>query len=388
MDLDEINAIVRRFGAEHQRSVLSEQREKLTSVMFDVPRRSSLGNALFYEHGAGLIRELEAAMTPEAIGKAMKRPGSRPYTLSLWVVMGAYLGGRQQTLLDLGVQPGESVDDPRVEDLVTVVEFYARVARAYREDGGLFPVPGDLNQRILASPTLADVLASAEAPRSGLLAAMRRAAASLTLFNFMQHGEQRDGIFGHGPYRGPNDTIVWFEEFNDLRNDVLPWASLDAEPIPVENVVLVYGAPDVEVEANMFGALRVTPLEFDDRLDLIAAVTRVGDTMVALDEDLLAEVAARADERQALLFETAFSWPTAFRVAYGASLFANHLVPFFDLAGVPDGRALVLDRFAASTAAALAPILSGEVPSFWQHLATVPNDQMYSPARPPRNKKA
>jgi hypothetical protein len=384
MDLTEANAIVQRFGAEHQRAVLSERRDRLTSALFDVPRRSSLGNVLYYEHLGGLLRDLLTSVTPEEIGRLMKRPGSRPYALSLWVVLGAYLSGRQQVMLDRGLPPGEPIADDRVDDLLTVVEFFARVARVYREDGSLFPEPGNANQTILTPETTAEVLATAGPPDEARLAAVRRGAASLTLYNFMQHGEQRDGVFGHGPYAGPDGATVWFEEFNDLRNDLLPWSTIDAPALPVPNVVFAHAAKGVEVEANMFGAMRVTPLDLEGRLELVTALTYGENGITPLANDELEAIAACADARQAAMFQTAYGWSDDFRVEYGAVLFANHLIPFFDLAGRSDGRELVLERFSQTAAAGLAPLLSDpEIPSFWHHLGTVQNDRMYTPAQNP-----
>lgn len=382
MDMAEINEVMAAFGHEHRRAVHSERRAALTSSLFDVPRRSSLGNTIFYEEGPELLRLLQEHATPEQLGAAMKRPGSRPYALSLWVVMGMYMCGRQQVHLDRGVKPGEAVEEERPEDLRTVVEFYTRVARAYRNDERLFPTPEEPTQPILGADRLAQSLAVAAPPSAERCAAIKRTGASLNLYNFLQHGEQRDGIFGHGPYRGPGGSVVWFEEFNDLRNDFLPWARLDCEPIPVANVVFVHAADGVELEANMFGALRVHPFEYEDSLRLVGAFTYADDEARPLDDAELGEIAAIAERRHALLFEQAVGWSEEYRIAYGAPLFANHVVSFFDLAGVPDGRRIVRERFERATAAAMAGLSpEAELPTFWTHLAGDPSEPLYSPAR-------
>ncbi|MGH2938817.1 MAG: hypothetical protein ACRDPE_11945 [Solirubrobacterales bacterium] len=70
------------------------------------------------------------------------------------------------------------------------------------------------------------------------------------------HGEQRDGIFGHGPYDLGDGTVLYCREFNDLRNDDLPWAATEVRNW-VGNVVVAYVARDVEVICDMFGSFRV-----------------------------------------------------------------------------------------------------------------------------------
>jgi hypothetical protein len=382
MNIEQVNQVVAAFGHEHRRAVHSERRAALTSSLFDVPRRSSLANMIFYQEGPELLRLLQQHATPEQLGEAMKRPGSRPYALSLWVVMGMYMSGRQQTYLDRGVKPGEAVDDLRPEDLRTVVEFYSRVGHVYRNDDQLFPTPEHPTQPILGERELARSLAVAEPPAPARLAAIKRTGASLNLYNFLQHGEQRDGIFGHGPYPGPEGSVVWFEEFNDLRNEFLPWAQLDCEPLPVANVVFVHAADGVELEPNMFGALRVHPFDYEDSLRLVGAFTYADGEARRLDDGELAAIAEIAERRHALFFEQAVGWSDEFRISYGAPLFANHIVPFFDLAGVPDGREIVRDRFERGTAAAIAGLSAdADVPSFWTHLASDPSEPLYSPAR-------
>ncbi|HEY2716684.1 MAG TPA: hypothetical protein VGI73_10750 [Solirubrobacterales bacterium] len=381
LSLAEVNAVMAAFGAEHRRAVASEGRANMTSSLFDVPRRSSLAAAIFYEQGPAMLRLLLRYTTPERLGAAMKRPGSRPYGLSLWVVLGSYLTGRQQVHLDSGVAPGEPVADRRPEDLRTVVEFFVRVSRAYRDDDELFPTPAVPTQPILAEEVLAQVLAVAEAPTPERLATVHRTGANLTLHSFLVHGEQRDGLFGHGPYPGPEGSVVWFEEFNDLRNAVLPWAQLECEPLPVDNVVNLYAADGVTVEANMFGAVRVDPLDYEGSLRLLGSFTYADGAPRRLGDEELAAIAALAEQRYARIFEQAVEWSDDYRIAYGAPLFANHLIPFFELAGVPDGAGFVLDRFERGTAAALAALRSDpEPPSFWSHLASDASRPLYSPA--------
>lgn len=380
MNMETVNEVVAAFGLEHRRAVNSERRAALTSSLFDVPRRSSLANAIFYDEGPRLLRLLQEHTTPEQLGAAMKRPGSRPYALSLWVVMGMYMSGRQQAYLDRGVEPGEAVEEERPDDLRTVVEFYSRAGHAYRNDDQLYPTPEVPTQPILAEEHLAQSLAVAAPPTPERLAAIKRTGASLNLYNFLQHGEQRDGIFGHGPYPGSDGSVVWFEEFNDLRNEFLPWAALDCESIPVRNVVFVHAADGVELEPNMFGALRVHPFDYEESLRLIGAFTYAEEQARSLDDVELAEIAEIADRRHALFFEAAVGWSDEFRIAYGAPLFANHIVSFFELAGVPDGRRIVMESFERGTAAAMAGLSAdADVPSFWTHLAGDPSKPLYSP---------
>jgi hypothetical protein len=375
------NAVMVAFGTEHQRAVKSENRATLNSSLFDVPGRSTVGNLLMYQEGPDLLRILGERISPEELGARMKQLGSRPYALNHWVVMGGFVEGRQQHLIDLGTGQEPVVDDPRADDLITVADWYVRVGRAYREDGHAFAAPGHLSQEILAPDAVAAAMATAVEPDPALIAAVKRTGASLGLHNFLLHGEQRDGIFGHGPYAGPDETTVWFEEFNDLGNSLLPWG--DVQPrLPVSNVVFGYAAAGMKTEANLFGVLRVTPHDFQDRLRLVTALTQEDGEIRSLTIAELEEISELAEQRHASLFEQAVSWTDEFRIAYGGPLFANHLSPFFDLAGDPEGAALVHERFDRALPAVLEQMPRGMGDgTFWKHLATAPDAALYSRAK-------
>jgi hypothetical protein len=381
LDLEAANDVMVAFGAEHQRAVKSENRAALNSSLFDVPGRSTVGNILLYQEAPDLIRRLNERISPEELGARMKVPGSRPYALNHWVVMGGFVEGRQQYLIDNGVGSDAVIDDPRSDDLITVADWYDRVGRAYREDGNPFPRPPYLTQEILTPDAVAAAMANAVKPDTELMEAVKRTGASLALHNFLLHGEQRDGIFGHGPYTDDGST-VWFEEFNDLSKSHLPWSYVEPE-LPVSNVVFGYAAQagEIESEANLFGVLRVAPHDFLDRLLLVSPLTQDGGELRSLTIAELEEISDLAEQRYAKLFEQAVDWTDEFRIAYGGPLFANHFSPFFDLAGDPEGAALVHERFDSALPKVLAEMPRGMGEgTFWHHLATAADGALYGRA--------
>ena len=131
----------------------------------------------------------------------------------------------------------------------------------------------------------------------------------------------------------------------------------------------------------MFGALRVHPFEYEDSLRLVGAFTYADAAARPFEDSELLEIAEIAERRHALFFEQAVGWSEEFRIAYGAPLFANHIAPFFELAGVPDGDRIVMDAFERGTPAAMAGLTpDADVPSFWTHLASDPSEPLFSPA--------
>ena len=95
-----MNVCIRQFGARQKAFMRGENRALLRSMLFDVPRRSSIGWRCYYEKAPGYLRELVQQVSPEEIGLRMRRLGSRPYYLQLSILMCSCLGARQQLMLD------------------------------------------------------------------------------------------------------------------------------------------------------------------------------------------------------------------------------------------------------------------------------------------------
>ena len=167
-------------------------------------------------------------------------------------------------------------------------------------------------------------------------------AATLELFNFVLHGEQRDGIFGHGPYDLGGGSLLLAKEFNDLRNDYMPWAST-ATRVPVANVAVIQVARDVEVNCDMFGSMTVHPHEIDDRLERIVVLTNEDGALREVDIDEVVAIQEAAADAQEELFLKAVEWDARYKIEYGAPMFANHLKPFLDAAGPGRGCGAAAD---------------------------------------------
>jgi len=364
------------FGENLKDEMRAERREQLTSVLFDLPRRSLLGWFALYEHQAPFLRELMAQVAPEEIGRRMKVPGTRPYHLQLFIVMCHFLA-RQQRVLEVGPAEGEPFPEERFEDVVTVLEFWERASRVYREDGRLLPVQSGGTLPVLDAEGLRQVRELLRPADPDGYAAARRMAATLELYSFVLHGEQRDGVFGHGPYPGEGGRTIFVREFNDLRNGYLPWAATEARN-PFPNVIVAHECHDTRIRCDMFGGLVTDPLEIADRLDRLAVLTQEGGELRPLTAEEIAAAQEAAASAQIELYMKAVEWSPRYKIEYGAHLFANHLLPFFEVAGV--GGADIGDRIATAfheTADRmiddlLASVETGLPGAIWGHIGSAP----------------
>ena len=377
-DLDHVNDVIRHFGESQRAGMRAERRESMRSMLFDLPRRSSLGWECLHEHAPRYLRELCAVLPPEEIGRRMRAPGSRPYALQPFIVLCSYLGARQQRILDRAIPPGDPFPGEDVDSVCFLVDFWERVMRAYRTDGRLLPDDAGGALGILDGAQVADLAEHLSPFEPGAYAALRRTGAILDLYSFILHGEQRDGIFGHGPYPGPGGSTLLVKEWNDLRNDYLPWAATGSR-IPVSNVIVAYAARDVRVVCDMFGSMTIHPHELGDRLTGLVALTSEGGVLRVLAADELQAVQEAATAANDELYLRALEWDDRYKIEYGAALFANHLTSFFTLAGSDAGvRDRIMESCRATADRMVDRLLGAGVPSIWHHMATS-DDDFFSP---------
>jgi hypothetical protein len=249
---------------------------------------------------------------------------------------------------------------------------------AYRSDEVLLPGEAGGTLPILGDDEIAAVTAHLAPAPGDRYDAVQRMVATLELFSLMLHGEQRDGIFAHGPYALEDGSTLILKEFTDLRNDYLPWAAPAARN-PHDVVVVAYAARGIRARCDMYASMVVEPHDLADRLAGIAVLTRDRDELRPLADDRLAAITDAAQAAQEEMFFDVAGWEPSRRVSYGAALFANHLKPFFDLAGVGgDAGARILADFEETAAEITPALVDAPVAEIWQHMATTEGD-LYAP---------
>jgi hypothetical protein len=373
---ERLNELIRLFGENFKRDLRAERREAMRSILFDLGRRSPLGWQCLYEHQATFLREISVLMPPEELGRRMRGLGRRPYALQPFIVMIGHLGWRQQRMLDLGLRQGDPFPEEKFDDLGFVVDWWARVQEAYRQDGFMLPEDAGGTCPILDEPDLQVLLEAALPTDSERLAHVRRMAATLELYSFVLHGEQRDGIFGHGPYPQDDGSVVFVREFNDLRNDYLPWAETETRN-RWDAIVIAYRAREVSVRCDMFSSMTVEPHEFGDRLEGVSVFGLDGDEPepTPLDDGEMGAVQSAAADAAEQLYLAALNWDDRYKIAYGAPLFANHLWPIAKLAGADSemgGRIMAACQETADRR--VDEMLAADVPSVWTHMGTTDTD--------------
>jgi len=371
LGLNELNRCVRQFGASQKAFMRSENRALLRSVLFDVPRRSSVGWYCYYDRAPGLLHSLAALMSPEEIGQRMRRLCSRPYYLQLSILMCSYFGARQQLLLDHDLKPGQPFPDEKVEDTRFLVDFWQRACRAYRSDGETLPDPVHGTQPILPQADVEELNAQLSPFDPDVHHRLRRLAAILELYAFILHGEQRDGLFFHGPYAAGGKSQLIVQEFTDLQSLYLPWAKTRSEN-PYPHLALVRRTEGLDARFDLFGGVQWGVPDIAAHVGAEGLFTRSADgSIVALPVTEAERIQAAAAAAQNELFLQAAEWSPRYKTEYGVHLFANHLYPFFELLpSGPDWGERIRAEFEAAAGEVLDDMLAREEPpSIWRFMA-------------------
>ena len=379
LSLDELNCCIRQFGERQKAFMRGENRALLRSMLFDVPRRSSIGWYCYYEKAPEFLRELVRQISPEEIGRRMRQLCSRPYYLQLSILMCSYFGARQQLMLDHDLRPGQLFPEEKIEDALFVVDFWQRACRTYRSDGLLFPDPDNQAQPVLPREDI-EFLNSQLTPKTvATHRRLRRLAATLELYVFILHGEQRDGLFAHGPYVTSDGSQVVVFEFTDLQNEFLPWACTEARN-PYPNLALVRRIRGVQMHFDMFGGIHWNAPDLAPHVEAEGLFTRsTGDRIAGVSMDEVAQVESCAAAAQNELFLKAAEWSPRYKAEYGIYLFANHLLSFFDLLpGGQDWGQRISAEFSQAAEGVLDRLLAQEgPPSIWNFMATTDDDYFW-----------
>jgi hypothetical protein len=376
LTLDELNRWIKLFGDGQKAFMRSENRALLRSVLFDVPRRSSIGWHCFYEKAPGLLRELVREYAPEDIGRRMRRLCSRPYYLQLSILMCSYLGARQQILLDRDFSPGEPFPDEKLEDISFVVDFWQRACQVYRSDGLPLPDQAGYTQPILPAEAVARLNDQLDPATPEIHQRLRRLAATLELYVFILHGEQRDGLFAHGPYDAGEERQLVVQEFTDLQNDFLPWAATEARN-PYPHLALVRRMHGASGRFDLFGGVLFDQRDIAPYVEAEGLFTRTADgSIAAVSLDEVEQIKSCAAAAQNELYLKASEWSPRYQAEYGVHLFGNHLRSFFELVAPAAGwDDRIRNEFEVAAQEIVDRLLAvDEPPSIWSFMATTEGD--------------
>jgi len=302
---------------------------------------------------------ITAAMEPEEIGVAARRPGCQANSVFLWGVANFFLIGRNVLR---AVDP--SVDDaPNALDRAhTVLDFWARTSRAYRGGDHLHAAEVGDRLDVFDEDTVSALVAEATTVDDGRRDRIRRANATIINHLFLLYFDTRVGHGDTGPYRLDDGRTVIIRDYFRLAESDLAWSSVAAAvPHGSLTAVLVLD-PGVEVRITDFGTTVSTPEDYLDHLSGFALFTSdgvgPGQPLVPVSDDEMDIVASAARAAQRRHYRDIVAMDRDQRIACGAYVYLTFLRPFAELAGVADEIDWACPR---DTPADLYPLVTADV---------------------------
>jgi hypothetical protein len=310
---------------------LTEERTALESQLIPVSAYIVTACVEAFLRYPEMMREIEAVMPAEEIGRRARRPGCRVNTVYLWSVPNFFLIGRKVYEL---MDPALAHD---VERAHTVMDFWERAALGFRADGTrqawdtgtVTPYDDD---------TVATLLAGCAPVDDEQRTAIKRFNATLVAYLFLLYFDTRVGAGDTGPYELPDGRVLLVRDYYHLAESDFPWSGV-ARDVPYSNLTAALVLDGVSIDRiTDFGTTYTTPEDYLDHLVAFGLYTpdplTGALTPVALDElDGIVDavrIAQRAHYRNIAAMDRDE------KIRCGAYVYFSFLRPYAEEAGVAD----------------------------------------------------
>ena len=279
------------------------------------------------------VATIAAAMPPEEIGAAARRPGCQVDSVFLWGIANFFLIGRNVMAM---VDP--TLDS--VERTRTVLDFWARASHAYRGGPHLHAAEVGNCVDVLPPEMVVHLAAGATRVDNERRDRIRRANATLINHLFLLYFDTRVGHADTGPYRLEDGRTLIVRDFYRLGESDFSWSGV-AAGVPHRNLTAALVLdPQVEVSITDYGTTISSPEDYLEHLNGFGLYTTdgvvPGGLPVPLSDQELDATAAEAKVAQRKHYRDIVAMDRDERIACGAYVYFTFLRPFAEIAGVAD----------------------------------------------------
>jgi hypothetical protein len=328
-----------------------------------------------------VFEQLLAIIPAEQIGRRMKKTAARPGIFQITCLLVSYLIARQQEILLRQVEGLPYSDKKHLEEMCLLFGAGRTILSVARSDGVHFPGEAQDSMPLLDDGAQQALIRQLCEPSPQDLSWRRRAWATLTAFNFLFHGEMRDGIFNHGPYDLGGGRCLLVKELTELHNDYFPWSTqIRALPAGFVRAMIL---KDVECRFDVLGGIATQPQVFEDRIVLDGLFEISKGQLVPTDESAAKKILDVVSENNRVLYEEFCSWEEIRKLRYGTLLHANFLRGFWEM--IPGSSAHELARrtiagYERSGEAHFPELSTRRIPLVMEHIANTAGP-IFSPLR-------
>jgi len=330
MDRSAVNRLIEYHGAISR--AMTAERTALESALIPVTAYILIACIECYRRYPEMMREIEAAASPEELGAAGRTPGSQIDAVHLWSIANFPLLGRQ-VLAPFGL-----VDlDRDVPAVATVLDFWRRAAASFRADGELQAWDAGLVVPRYG-PDVVDMLVAGSRPladeeRADLIGLNR----VLTTFLFLLYFDTRAGYQDTGPYPLPDGRVLLVRDFNRFGVSHFPWSRDVCSGLPYSNLTFALVLDGgVRVTANDWGTSITDPPDYFARLSAAGVFTADGGALEPVGPGELASVTSAVKDAQRQLYRRIAAMERREKIDAGAYVYFTFLRPFAETAGIDD----------------------------------------------------
>jgi len=368
--VESVNREIAVFETYFRRFFRGEDRSNLQSPLFNVPGRLVAGCWADYENLGAVFEQLLATIPAEQIGRRMKETAARPGIFQITCLLVSYLIARQQEILLRQVAGLPYSDEKRLEEMDLLFGAGRTILSVARSDGLHFPGEARDSMPLLEDAAQQALVRQLCEPSPQDLSWRRRAWAALTAYNFLFHGEMRDGIFNHGPYDLGGGRCLLVKELTELHNGYFPWSARIRE-LPA-GFVRAMILQDVECRFDVLGGIATQPQVFDDRIVLDGLFEISAGRLIPTDESAARKILDVVSENSRVLFEEFCGWEESRKLRYGTLLHANFLRGFWEMIpgnGAPELARRTIAGYERSAEAHFSELAARRIPLVMEHIA-------------------
>ncbi|MFE0749035.1 hypothetical protein [Gordonia sp. NPDC058843] len=280
--LEEWNELVQQGGRAYKNEL--QARTVFESELFGMNTYIIMSMMEDYLKVPERLRVITEHLTPEELVRAGLPVGSKRSFINLAAMPLHYMTGRE-----LYVDLGENSLDSGLADQLDVLRFWRRATIAMRTDGVLYNMDATPpnSSHVVGHDLLDDIRGHLLPNDPSTTATIRKFAARLTAYAFLENCDARTAVCDTGPYDLGDGTFLALRELCCDGDADFPWLDGIRETLPEHRFVLAYRLPNsVDMDNNVWGTAWFTPSDYlGDVVEARVFAQRDGDLRpLSLDE--------------------------------------------------------------------------------------------------------
>jgi len=327
-DIAEINRWLLYHG--EATKVMTRMRTALESKLIPITAYIVISTVECYRRHPELVLAIDEAMPAEEIGRLARTPGNQVDSVHIWSQANIFLLGRNILTMLGRLTPA---DHP--ERVAVVLDFWKRVAGAFRGDGELQAYDANLVCRPYADHVEALVDGCVVVPEAEWKG-VKRMNATLTSYLFLLYFDTRSGMVDTGPYDLGDGRVLLVRDFSKMGPSDFWWSAEIASPMPYRNLTAAFVLRDVDVKITDWGTSITDPENYLDRVERFGLYTTDAGSLEPVGLEEIDTIRTAASDAQRQLYRHIAKMTRNERIDAGAYVYFSFLRPFAEVAGIAE----------------------------------------------------